>query len=261
MKIAIISDIHEDITSLTKAARLIEKQHCDEIICLGDIVGFSVPFYDYFDTRNASACVAWVKRHCRYVLAGNHDLFAVRKLPRSEVRGFTFTENWYDLPFHVREGMALGNVWLYEDNELSALLSEEAREYLAGLPESLIIEADGRQCLLTHSIYPDITGSARRFLTGFHELTDHLAFMARHDCRIGFSGHIHCNGMIRQGNQEIISTGFGRSIPVQSSMWIGVPAISNSKNANGFLIWDTMLQTLEAIPLKKKISMLKRERL
>ncbi len=86
MKIAIISDIHEDYISLMQAVRLIEKKKCDEVICLGDIVGFSIPFYDYIETRNGSACVKWVKNNCKYTIAGNHDLYAVRKVPVNQVR-------------------------------------------------------------------------------------------------------------------------------------------------------------------------------
>ncbi len=44
MKLAIITDIHEDRVNLVKALRMIEKEACDEIACLGDIVGFSTPF-------------------------------------------------------------------------------------------------------------------------------------------------------------------------------------------------------------------------
>ena len=37
MRIALISDIHEDVVSLKQALRKISKQKVDEIACLGDI--------------------------------------------------------------------------------------------------------------------------------------------------------------------------------------------------------------------------------
>ena len=122
MKIAIISDIHEDYISLLQAARLIEQKNCDEIVCLGDIVGYSIPFYDYLDTRDASNCVEWVRTNCKYVVAGNHDLYASRKIPVSRVRDFVYQENWYNLSYSQRKEISQNALWLYEDNELSLSL-------------------------------------------------------------------------------------------------------------------------------------------
>ncbi len=64
MKIAVISDIHGNLEALEKALSMIEQQTVDEIICLGDIVGYGA---------NPSECVDLVRRHCRFVLKGNHD--------------------------------------------------------------------------------------------------------------------------------------------------------------------------------------------
>ena len=82
MKIGIISDIHEDIVSLKYIFKTFEKRRCDEIICLGDIVGFVGNYFYFSATRNASECLRLVRANCSHVLAGNHDLFAIKKLPR-----------------------------------------------------------------------------------------------------------------------------------------------------------------------------------
>jgi predicted phosphodiesterase len=39
-KIAIISDIHANIEALNEVKKDIEKENVDEVICLGDIVGY-----------------------------------------------------------------------------------------------------------------------------------------------------------------------------------------------------------------------------
>jgi predicted phosphodiesterase len=254
MKIAIVSDIHEDFASLMRAARLISQEGCDEVICLGDIVGFSVPYYDYYDTRDASACVEWVKSNCRHVIAGNHDLFAVRKVPKAGVRDFSFPENWYSLPFKQRESIAGNRLWLYEDNELSALLDVASAEYISSLPEMAVLDVDGIRCLLTHFIHPDITGSAREFLVGYNDLFPHLRWMKEQQCTLGFSGHIHAHGIIRNRNQMLEVTGFGKCARLDGFDWIGMPAISAAKNNHGFVIWDTASKTVKAIPLKRKFS-------
>ncbi len=81
MKLSVISDIHSDLISLQEALREIDKHKCDKILCLGDIVGFSHHFEGSLDGRNADACVRMVKNHCDYVVCGNHDLHAIKKLP------------------------------------------------------------------------------------------------------------------------------------------------------------------------------------
>ncbi|MDD5464646.1 MAG: metallophosphoesterase family protein [Candidatus Moranbacteria bacterium] len=64
MKYGIISDIHSNLEALEKTLELINKAHVDEIICLGDIVGYGA---------NPNECVEIIKRQCSVVLLGNHD--------------------------------------------------------------------------------------------------------------------------------------------------------------------------------------------
>lgn len=64
MKYAIISDIHANLEALTKAMTIIEGKHVDEIICLGDVVGYGA---------NPNECVDIVRRSCSAVVLGNHD--------------------------------------------------------------------------------------------------------------------------------------------------------------------------------------------
>lgn len=257
MKIAILSDIHEDYTNLLRAAKLIEQQKCDEIICLGDIAGFSVPFYTYFGSRDANACVRWVRDHCRVTVAGNHDLYAIRKVPQSVVRGFQFPEGWYSLPFSERTRLADENLWLYEDNELSALLDDDSRDFLDSLPETAIFTSGNTNCLLSHFIHPDITGSARQFLSVFNDLMDHLQYMKEGNLNLSFTGHMHCDGLVKLFHQhELSSKGFNRKHKLSAFDWVAVPSVSSAKNPGGFLIWDTEHHTVEAVSVRKKISML-----
>ncbi len=252
MKIALISDIHEDYPGLIKAARLIERHRCDEVVCLGDIVGFSVPFYNYFDARNANQCVRWVKENCRLTIAGNHDLYALRKIPISPVRGFSYPANWYQLPFSERSKLASGSLWLYEDNELSALLDADSREFLLALPEEIIAEYHGIRCLFTHFIHPDATGSATRFLLQFNDLIPHLDYMIQNHCALSFSGHMHCDGLMKTfHHHDLITKGFNRKVKLASTDWIGLPSVAGTKNSGGFMIWDTVQQSVEAVSLRK----------
>lgn len=68
MTYAIISDIHSNLEALTKTLALIDQHHVDEVICLGDIVGYGA---------NPNECIERVKERCSIVLMGNHDAAAV----------------------------------------------------------------------------------------------------------------------------------------------------------------------------------------
>jgi putative phosphoesterase len=68
MRFAIISDIHSNLEALTKAFELIDQESVQEIVCLGDVVGYGA---------NPNECVSLVKSRCRIVLRGNHDAAAV----------------------------------------------------------------------------------------------------------------------------------------------------------------------------------------
>ncbi len=78
MRLAILSDIHANLEALTKALRLIETQSVDEILCLGDVVGYGA---------NPNECLELVRKHCPIILKGNHDAAAV---DLSGAEGFTY---------------------------------------------------------------------------------------------------------------------------------------------------------------------------
>ncbi|MEI6235291.1 MAG: metallophosphoesterase family protein [Planctomycetota bacterium] len=61
---AVISDIHGNLEALRAVLADIETQRVDEIVCLGDIVGYG---------PNPVECVNIVRKTCRWSLCGNHD--------------------------------------------------------------------------------------------------------------------------------------------------------------------------------------------
>lgn len=64
MKYAVISDMHSNIEALTKVLGEIKTRNVNEIICLGDIVGYGA---------NPDEVADLVRREARYVVRGNHD--------------------------------------------------------------------------------------------------------------------------------------------------------------------------------------------
>lgn len=68
MRIAIISDIHSNLEALNRALTEIEREKVDDIVCLGDIVGYGA---------NPNECVDIVRNLTESVLLGNHDEAAI----------------------------------------------------------------------------------------------------------------------------------------------------------------------------------------
>ncbi len=256
MKIAIISDIHEDFLSLIQAERIIRKKKCDKVICMGDIVGYSIPFYNYLENRDAANCVKWVRENCSFTVAGNHDLYAVRKVPQSRVGNFTFPEQWYDMPFSKRAAMGKGHVWLYEDNELSPLLDEEELAFLRDLPEKIIADICSFKVLLSHFTYPDLSGSACNFIYGLSDIKHHLNYMHENECDICFSGHMHYNGLAYANTTKFNKIGFNKKTACFDFSFFSLPPITSSAHNNGFIIWDTQNHVIETVSLRRKLKLL-----
>jgi predicted phosphodiesterase len=102
MRVAIVSDIHGNRHALEAVLDAIEASDCEEMWCLGDLVGYGA---------EPDACVELARDHAAICLAGNHDL---------GVRG--------DLPLEdFSRGAALAARWTQET------ITRETREYLDAL--------------------------------------------------------------------------------------------------------------------------------
>jgi diadenosine tetraphosphatase ApaH/serine/threonine PP2A family protein phosphatase len=110
MRVAVVSDIHGNKHAFEGVLDAIEASGCEEMWCLGDLVGYGA---------DPDACVDLARRHAAICLAGNHDL---------GVRG--------DLPLQeFSRGAALAAKWTQE------VIAAETREYLAKL-EPLKLDED-----------------------------------------------------------------------------------------------------------------------
>ena len=103
MKYAIISDIHSNLEALQKALSIIDGKKVDEIICLGDVVGYGA---------NPNECVDIVRDRCSTIVLGNHDAAALNPLLA------------HDFNAIARKAV----VWTAEQ------LTEESRAFLLSLP-------------------------------------------------------------------------------------------------------------------------------
>jgi len=250
MKLAFISDIHEDYRSLQTAFKLIEKTNCDQVVCLGDIVGFSFQFQQSLGRRNADACLEMVKDQCRAVVAGNHDLFAAGRLP-AYAAGFEYPEGWHDLGHEQRVRLSRNRVWIYDDMDRRAVRSPASMDFLLSLPEFLIVEHPGQKFLFSHFNYPDFSGSTTGAPRKPKDLADHFEFMDRTNCGISISGHGHPEGVLSGDRRSIRLRPFGSYCLKQEAQWLVCPCIANSSRPSGFMAFDTETRLLDIMPLNE----------
>jgi len=78
LRYAIISDIHSNLEALSAVLSQIDTNQVDEIICLGDIVGYG---------PNPNECITLVKQNCSIIIAGNHDYACINE---SETEYFNY---------------------------------------------------------------------------------------------------------------------------------------------------------------------------
>lgn len=248
MKIGILSDIHEDLKNLKKAFEILDNQDCEEFVCLGDISGYSVDVFNYYERRNANDCLSLIKSRCSIVIPGNHDLYNVRRIPEF-ISSFIYPDNWYDLSFDERESLAENSIWLYEQFDLSPMLSRKNKSYLNSLPEFVIHEFEGIKILFSHYAFPDFSGSSKHFIESHNELSGHFEVMETEKCQISFSGHSHPEAGTFATPKSFDILDFGKhKIPDEKS-WIIVPSIAESNRKRGVSVFDTEEMTLNFIQI------------
>jgi predicted phosphodiesterase len=112
MRVAVISDIHGNRQAFEAVLDAVESSTCDELWCLGDLVGYGA---------DPDACVELARRHAAICLAGNHDLGVRGTLPLEQ----------------FSRGAALAATWTRET------ISEQTRTYLDGLEPANVEESVG----------------------------------------------------------------------------------------------------------------------
>jgi predicted phosphodiesterase len=243
MKIGIITDIHENAPMLRKVIDLAEKHGCDELACLGDIVGYDSRFYGYQKERSARECVKLVKASCKWIVAGNHDLFASGRFP-GYTNGFEYPAGWFSMAPAERKSASKGKVWSYECDEPNDL-GEQDLEFMRSLPELVTDLIDGVSYMFSHYIYPDLSGSTTRYVERNRQICLAWEFLEHNNVRYSFSGHSHqlfagfaykSSGSMLKAVHPIPDRIFNLG---DEPVIIILPPLSGEKGRTGFSIADT----------------------
>jgi predicted phosphodiesterase len=248
MKIGILGDIHEDAAKLSLTIRELEQRQCDIVVCTGDITGFDDRFYSHQYSRDVKYCISAVKANCTFSIIGNHDLYAIKKIP-SYSTVFDFPNNWFSLSVAEQKQLSRECIWNYE-YDLPVQLCTEEELYLRTLPDHCIVEDSGMRICFSHSLYPDISGMLAAKRVRQKDFLQHFDFLHGMRCTVGISGHLHPSGILKISEQSIERPRFGVRTVGDSVTQFVCPCIADGTQDNGFTILDTSVQTIESFPLR-----------
>ena len=191
-----VSDIHEDSNALKKWLLLLQKNNCDKIICLWDLI----------DLSDECGCVELVQKNCDVSVIWNHDICAIKRIP--EFAGmFKYPDNRYQLSVEEQIKIANNRIRMIESGEdiNKICISDNTKNFLDSLPERTIFKADGMNILLSHRVYPNFswcwkTPDEQRIKNDISDYFQHFDFMKNNGCKISFVGHEHDRNLVYTRN-------------------------------------------------------------
>ena len=155
MRIAIFSDIHSNLEALTTAFGYIDQVGIDQVICLGDIVGYG---------PDPQECITRIRERCGWIILGNHDV------------GIISPEQLHDFNSVARSALE----WTIRE------LNTHAREFFLSLPYSMTKEG----MMFVHST-PRNPAKWEYIFSSFEARLYSDAFTER----LCFIGHSHIPGV------------------------------------------------------------------
>jgi len=220
MKLAFITDLHELSGSLVKAVKMAEKQGCDELVCLGDILGYDAVYNPNNQERSARKCLRLIKDQMKYVVTGNHDT--------------------------IKEAQGTD-------------LSSDDLEYMESLPQSIIFENNGSRILFSHYLFPDLTGSTMVFIKWQNQLNPVYDFFKHENILLSFCGHDHPSGVgfgfpaKPKWNSNLKNAvhymPFNTYHIDHQMTCLVLPPLATANAFPGLTIWDTSTSELKVIQL------------
>jgi predicted phosphodiesterase len=165
MRIAIISDVHSNLEALTQVIKKIKSVGYDELICLGDIIGYG---------PDPEPCLNIIFEEAKYIIKGNHETAVVT--PEHLIR--------FDK--YARESV----LWTLEN------ISEKYVRLLSYLREKLVY--NGIQFVHSTPINPENW----HYISNFRDAEEYFTYMHENVC---FIGHSHIAGIYIEGLAKTLS--------------------------------------------------------
>lgn len=153
MKYGIISDIHGNLNALTTVLQELNREKIDQLICLGDLVGYG---------PEPNECIQLIKKSATIVIAGNHDHAAIGKI---ELR--LFNRYARNAMLWTRQTLTKASISFLRNLKLTAIIDDvqfvhatphnpDLWNYISSTFEALVsfIAFDKQLCFVGHSHVP-----------------------------------------------------------------------------------------------------------
>lgn len=214
MRYALISDLHANLEASTAVFKDIERVGVDQIVCLGDVVGYNA---------NPNECADLVREREIPTICGNHDAVACG-----------LEEPWGFNPVALSAAM-----WTREQ------LSDENLEWLRGLPDSRkigdFIAAHGSPT------------NRNAYLFNWEDILPHVETVQSQGCNLCFFGHTHSPGIFSSDGLYAVDEDSQFDLSVQDKVFfinsgaVGQPRDNDPRAAYG--VYDSETREYELIRL------------
>ena len=170
-KVAVFSDIHGNLEALDAILSSIEKEEYDEVICLGDVIGFGPSPRECLDKIRDNKIKMVLGNHERYYLNGIHN---EQKMSEEEKE------------YHS---------WLRE------FLGNDIKDYLSKLDIELTITVDDKKIGFMHYPFDRVTES---FYNPKELTEDNVKLLFRnYTNQFNFFGHSHKEQFFKDTNEFV----------------------------------------------------------
>jgi len=208
--IAVISDVHANLSALEAVLADADRQGCIEIWCLGDMVGYG---------SNPNECVDTLRAREAKCVMGNHDAAV------AAITGLT--------TFNPIARIA--GLWT------SKVLSEANRDFLTGLPDRLDA---GNRCLLVHGAPDD---RSRYLWTSWDFSQTAQALRTEGDFDVCFYGHTHIP-MVSDAKRTWADNTKARTLIDGGPFLVNPGSVGQPRDGNpdaSWLLWDPVSRRIE----------------
>lgn len=205
MRLAIISDNHSNLEATLAVLGYIDKVGVDQIVNLGDIVGYNA---------NPNECCDLMRERKIPTVCGNHDAVACG-----------LEEPWGFNPVALSAAM-----WTRET------LRPDNLEWLQGLPDNQKIES-------IMAVHGSPT-NRNTYLFSWEDILPHVSYVKEHGCNLCFFGHTHSPGIFSSDGVYTVDSE-SKFVLAKDKMYfvnpgsVGQPRDGDPRSSFGLLDTDT----------------------
>jgi diadenosine tetraphosphatase ApaH/serine/threonine PP2A family protein phosphatase len=214
MRLGIVSDIHGNLEALETVLADLDRRGVDDLVCLGDFVGYGA---------SPNECVDQLRPRISGAVVGNHDAAAIGRLSLGD----------------FNSDAATAARWTEQ------ALSPETRAYLESLPYTI----ERGAALLVHA--SPLEPQAWHYVLSPVDAAEEFGAFDQPIC---FIGHSHFPGAFEKEGDSLRYTRVADVETKEGCRYIvNVPSVGQPRDSDpraGYTVWDSAKGTLEQIRLE-----------